>query len=102
MERVAERENCEPESVRRQVADGQAVIPNNHAHDALNPMIIGREFSTKINANIGNSESTSDLDASAAAAANLPPVGTRDASRVPDEIEIGGVTFTPETQHAAD
>ncbi|KDS91226.2 phosphomethylpyrimidine synthase [Halorubrum saccharovorum] len=63
MERVAERENCEPEFVRRQVADGQAVIPNNHAHDALDPMIIGREFSTKVNANIGNSESTSDLDA---------------------------------------
>jgi len=63
MERVAERENREPEFVRRQVADGQAVIPNNHAHDALDPMIIGREFSTKVNANIGNSESESDLDA---------------------------------------
>ncbi len=60
MERVAERENREPEFVRRQVADGQAVIPNNHAHDSLDPMIIGREFSTKVNANIGNSETTSD------------------------------------------
>ncbi|WP_123620829.1 phosphomethylpyrimidine synthase ThiC [Halorubrum sp. CSM-61] len=63
MARVAERENRDPEFVRRQVADGQAVIPNNHAHDSLDPMIIGREFSTKVNANIGNSESTSDLDA---------------------------------------
>ena len=63
MERVAERENRDPEFVRRQIADGQAVIPNNHAHDSLDPMIIGREFSTKVNANIGNSESTSDLDA---------------------------------------
>ena len=34
--------------------------------------------------------------ASAAASANLPPVGTHDASRVPDRIEIEGVTFTPE------
>ncbi|WP_144798586.1 phosphomethylpyrimidine synthase ThiC [Halorubrum depositum] len=63
MERVAERENRDPEFVRRQVADGQAVIPNNHAHDSLDPMIIGREFSTKVNANIGNSETTSDRTA---------------------------------------
>ncbi|WP_430504632.1 phosphomethylpyrimidine synthase ThiC [Haloparvum sp. PAK95] len=59
MERVADRENRDPEFVREQVATGQAVIPNNHAHDALDPMIIGREFSTKVNANIGNSETTS-------------------------------------------
>ncbi|WP_200531756.1 phosphomethylpyrimidine synthase ThiC [Halorubrum sp. LN27] len=63
MERVAEREERDPEFVREQVAGGQAVIPNNHAHDSLDPMIIGREFSTKVNANIGNSETTSDLDA---------------------------------------
>jgi len=62
MERVAERENCDPEFAREQVANGQAVIPNNHAHDTLDPMIIGREFSTKVNANIGNSEETSDLE----------------------------------------
>jgi phosphomethylpyrimidine synthase len=60
MERVAERENRDPEFVREQVADGQAVIPTNHQHDALDPMIIGREFATKVNANIGNSETTSD------------------------------------------
>jgi phosphomethylpyrimidine synthase len=35
------------------------VIPNNHAHDALDPMVIGRAFATKVNANIGNSETTS-------------------------------------------
>lgn len=62
MDRVAEREGREPEFVREQVADGQAVIPANHAHDALDPMIIGREFSTKVNANIGNSDTTSGLD----------------------------------------
>jgi len=61
MERVAEREKCDPEFVREQVAEGQAVIPNNHGHESLDPMIIGREFSTKVNANIGNSETTSDL-----------------------------------------
>ncbi|WP_353635372.1 phosphomethylpyrimidine synthase ThiC [Halobacterium sp. NMX12-1] len=62
MERVAERENRDPEFVRQQVADGQAVVPNNHAHDALDPMIIGREFATKVNANIGNSETTSSRE----------------------------------------
>lgn len=62
MERVAERENCDPGFVRQQVADGQAVIPNNHAHESLDPMIIGREFSTKVNANIGNSDTTSDIE----------------------------------------
>jgi phosphomethylpyrimidine synthase len=61
MERVADRENCAPEHVREQVAAGQAVIPANRGHDALDPMTIGREFATKVNANIGNSEETSDL-----------------------------------------
>ncbi|WP_135821427.1 phosphomethylpyrimidine synthase ThiC [Halostella litorea] len=62
MERVAERENVDPEFVREQVAEGQAVIPNNEHHDRLDPMIIGREFATKVNANIGNSETTSDVE----------------------------------------
>lgn len=58
MERVAEREQCEPAFVREEVAAGRAVIPANHAHDSLDPMIIGSAFSTKVNANIGNSEET--------------------------------------------
>jgi phosphomethylpyrimidine synthase len=62
MERVAERENVDPEFVREQVAKGRAVIPANHNHDRLDPMIIGREFSTKVNANIGASETTSDIE----------------------------------------
>ncbi|MCG1002706.1 MULTISPECIES: phosphomethylpyrimidine synthase ThiC [Halobacterium] len=62
MERVAERENRDPEFVRQQVADGQAVVPSNHSHDALDPMVIGREFATKVNANIGNSETTSSRE----------------------------------------
>ena len=61
MKRVAKREQCEPGFVREAIAEGRAVIPHNHAHTALDPMIIGREFSTKVNANIGNSETTSDL-----------------------------------------
>ncbi|WP_049907061.1 phosphomethylpyrimidine synthase ThiC [Halovivax asiaticus] len=63
MERVAEREGCEPDRVREAVATGRAVIPANHAHTALDPMIIGEAFSTKVNANIGNSETTSDIEA---------------------------------------
>jgi len=62
MERVAEREAVESEFVRQQVADGQAVIPANVGHDSLDPMIIGREFATKVNANIGNSEETGDIE----------------------------------------
>jgi len=62
MYRIADRENREPEFVREQVASGKAVIPANRHHDALDPMIIGRKFATKVNANIGNSETTSDLE----------------------------------------
>ncbi|ACV12636.1 thiamine biosynthesis protein ThiC [Halorhabdus utahensis DSM 12940] len=62
MERVAERENRDPEYVREKVAAGEAVIPNNHEHDSLDPMIIGKDFSTKVNANIGNSEPESDIE----------------------------------------
>ncbi len=62
MQRVADRENRDPEFVRQQVADGQVVIPTNHHHDALDPMGIGRELATKVNANIGNSETTGGID----------------------------------------
>ncbi|MFC4408798.1 phosphomethylpyrimidine synthase ThiC [Haloarchaeobius iranensis] len=62
MQRVAEREGVESEFVRQQVAAGQAVIPANVHHDSLDPMIIGREFSTKVNANIGNSDTTSSIE----------------------------------------
>ncbi|MCU4926856.1 phosphomethylpyrimidine synthase ThiC [Halobacteria archaeon AArc-dxtr1] len=62
MERVAERENRDPEFVREQVAEGTAVIPANRNHGTLDPMIIGEAFSTKVNANIGNSAETSDIE----------------------------------------
>ncbi|MFC7079075.1 phosphomethylpyrimidine synthase ThiC [Halorussus caseinilyticus] len=63
MERVAEREQVDPDFVRQQVADGQAVIPANVEHDRLDPMVIGREFATKVNANIGNSDEAGGVEA---------------------------------------
>ena len=51
-----------PEFVRDQVASGKAVIPNNINHPESEPMIIGRNFLVKINANIGNSAVTSTIE----------------------------------------
>lgn len=50
-----------PEFVRDEVAAGRAVIPNNINHPESEPMIIGRNFLVKINANIGNSAVTSSI-----------------------------------------
>jgi phosphomethylpyrimidine synthase len=50
-----------PEFVRREVAAGRAIIPANINHPESEPMIIGRNFLVKINANIGNSPVTSDI-----------------------------------------
>jgi phosphomethylpyrimidine synthase len=50
-----------PEFVRSEVARGRAVIPNNINHPETEPMIIGRNFRTKVNANIGNSAVTSSI-----------------------------------------
>ncbi len=52
---VAAREGCEPEFVLNELAAGRAVLPGNINHTELEPMIIGRNFSVKINSNIGNS-----------------------------------------------
>ena len=51
-----------PEFVRDEVARGRAVIPANINHPELEPMIIGRNFLVKINANIGNSAVTSSME----------------------------------------
>ncbi len=51
-----------PEFVRYEVARGRAIIPANINHAELEPMIIGRNFLTKINANIGNSAVTSSVE----------------------------------------
>ena len=62
MEFVAIRENVEPEFVRGEVARGRAIIPSNVNHPESEPMIVGRNFLVKINANIGNSAVTSTID----------------------------------------
>lgn len=51
-----------PEFVREEVARGRAIIPNNINHPETEPMIIGRNFLVKINANIGNSATTSSIE----------------------------------------
>ena len=55
MEFIAIREGLDAEFVRSEVARGRAIIPANVNHPELEPMIIGRNFLVKINANIGNS-----------------------------------------------
>jgi phosphomethylpyrimidine synthase len=62
MEFVALREDMEAEYVRSEVARGRAIIPANINHPELEPMIIGRNFQVKINANIGNSAVTSSIE----------------------------------------
>ena len=51
-----------PEFVRQEVAQGRAIIPANINHVELEPMIIGRNFLVKVNANIGNSAMTSSIE----------------------------------------
>jgi phosphomethylpyrimidine synthase len=62
MEYVARREKLAPELVRNEVARGRAIIPANLHHVSLEPMGIGVAFQCKINANIGNSATTSNID----------------------------------------
>ncbi len=62
MEFVAIREGLPAELVRDEVARGRAIIPANVNHPELEPMIIGRHFKVKINANIGNSAVSSSID----------------------------------------
>ena len=59
---VAEREKITPEHVRGEVAAGRMIIPANINHPELEPMAIGVESLCKINANIGNSSITSNVD----------------------------------------
>ncbi|MGE0554695.1 MAG: phosphomethylpyrimidine synthase ThiC [Gemmatimonadales bacterium] len=62
MEFVALREGLPAELVRSEVARGRAIIPANINHPELEPMIIGRKFHVKINANIGNSIVASSIE----------------------------------------
>ncbi len=59
---IATREGLTPEFVRDEVARGRAIIPANVNHPELEPMIIGRNFLVKINANIGNSAVSSSIE----------------------------------------
>ncbi|UFS94202.1 phosphomethylpyrimidine synthase ThiC [Nocardia huaxiensis] len=61
MHYIAAREGVSPELVREEVAAGRAVIPANHKHPESEPMIIGKKFAVKINANIGNSAVSSSI-----------------------------------------
>jgi len=62
MEFAALREGMDPEFVRSEVARGRAIIPANINHPEIEPMIIGRGFRVKINANIGNSAVKSSIE----------------------------------------
>ncbi|PWV78551.1 phosphomethylpyrimidine synthase [Prauserella marina] len=62
MEFIAARERVEPEFVRTEVAAGRAVIPANRKHPESEPMIIGKNFLVKINANMGNSAVWSSVE----------------------------------------
>ena len=71
MEYVAARENSyldnkdteiTPEFVRSEIEVGRAIIPSNIKHPELEPMIIGKNFLTKVNANIGNSPVKSNIE----------------------------------------
>jgi phosphomethylpyrimidine synthase len=59
---VALREQVDPELVRSEIARGRAIIPANKNHPEVEPMIIGRNFLVKINANIGNSALGSSIE----------------------------------------
>jgi phosphomethylpyrimidine synthase len=62
MRYVANREQLEPGLVREEVARGRMIIPANLRHTTLEPMAIGVAAKCKINANIGNSATTSDIE----------------------------------------
>ncbi len=62
MEFVAAREELPAELVRDEIARGRAVLPANRCHPETEPMIIGKNFLVKVNANIGNSAVTSSVE----------------------------------------
>src|SRR5690348_661235 len=62
MQYVARREDLAPELIREEVARGRMIIPANIHHRSLEPMCIGVASKCKINANIGNSSTTSNID----------------------------------------
>src|SRR6201995_3252886 len=61
MDFIAAREDMPAELVRDEVARGRAVIPANHNHPEIEPMIIGKAFAAEVNGNMGNSAVTSSI-----------------------------------------
>lgn len=59
---AAAREGVDAEFVRKEIAEGRAILPVNVNHPESEPMLIGRNFLVKINANIGNSATTSSIE----------------------------------------
>jgi phosphomethylpyrimidine synthase len=59
---AAAREGVAPELVRAEIAAGRAILPANVRHPELEPMLIGRRFLVKVNANLGNSALTSSVE----------------------------------------
>ena len=57
------RENIEPEKIREEIAQRRMIIPANVNHTSLEPMCIGKAARVKINANIGDSQTTSEIEA---------------------------------------
>ncbi|HXW38581.1 MAG TPA: phosphomethylpyrimidine synthase ThiC, partial [Acidimicrobiales bacterium] len=62
MDFAATREGVDPEVVREELAAGRAILPANVNHPESEPMVIGKRFLVKVNANIGNSAVTSSVD----------------------------------------
>src|SRR5712671_2740963 len=62
MDFIARRENLAPDLVRSEIARGRMIIPANVHHTNLEPMCIGVNSLCKVNANIGNSSTTSNID----------------------------------------
>lgn len=62
MQQAAHVEGVSPDTVRERLATGRAVVPSNPAHAALKPVAVGREFRTKVNANIGRSRERSSRE----------------------------------------
>src|SRR5882757_8653451 len=62
MEYIAKREHLEPALIRSEVARGRCIIPANIHHRNLEPMAIGIATKCKINANIGNSSTSSNIE----------------------------------------
>lgn len=62
MQQVAEKEELAPELVREEIARGRLIIPSNIHHASLDPIGIGKVATIKINANIGNSAVTSEIE----------------------------------------